>query len=119
MDPEEVIESLRGKVLEKEEKDDGLGHKMQWTPYNANMSMQGIKVVVKEPLPPQATKSGDSFEDTMLLLDIVREKKKKQNENKKEEMIRAMAMEQKRKKQMKENSYIHRPEISTMNLVAW
>ena len=41
------------------------------------------KVVVKEPLPPQATKSGDSFEDTMLLLDIVREKKKKQNENKK------------------------------------
>ena len=35
-----------------------------------------------------------------------------------EEMIRAMAMEQKRKKQMKENSYIHRPEISTMNLVA-
>ena len=36
-----------------------------------------------------------------------------------EEMIRAMAMEQKRKKQMKENSYIHRPEISTMNLVAW
>merc|ERR1712013_368879 len=69
------------------------------------MSMQGIKVVVKEPLPPQATKSGDSFEDTMLLLDIVREKKKKQNENKKEEMIRAMAMEQKRKKQMKENSY--------------
>ena len=41
------------------------------------------QVVVKEPLPPQATKSGDSFEDTMLLLDIVREKKKKQNENKK------------------------------------
>ena len=27
----------------------------------------------------------------------------------KEEMIRAMAMEQKKKKQMKENSYIHRP----------
>ena len=37
---EEVIESLRGKVLEKEEKEDG----QQWTPYNANMSMQGIKV---------------------------------------------------------------------------
>ena len=47
MDPEEVIDSLRGKVLEKEEKDDGLGHKMQWTPYNANMSMQGIKVSLK------------------------------------------------------------------------
>ena len=36
----EVVESLRGKVLEKEEKEDG----QQWTPYNANMSMQGIKV---------------------------------------------------------------------------
>ena len=47
MDPEEVIDSLRGKVLEKEQKDDGLGHKMQWTPYNANMSMQGIKVNLK------------------------------------------------------------------------
>merc|ERR1719436_737930 len=105
MNPEEVIESLRGKVLEKEEKEDG----QEWTPYNANMSMQGIKVLVKEPLPAEAKKSGDSFEDTMLLLDIVRERKKKQNENKKEEMIRAMAMEQKKKKQMKENSYIHRP----------
>merc|ERR1712083_77902 len=110
----EVVESLRGKVLEKEEKEDG----QQWTPYNANMSMQGIKVLVKEPLPAEAKKSGDSFEDTMLLLDIVRERKKKQNENKKEEMIRAMAMEQKKKKQMKENSYIHRPEISNINLVA-
>ena len=38
---------------------------------------------MKEPLPAEAKKSGDSFEDTMLLLDIVREKKKKQNENKK------------------------------------
>ena len=28
------------KVLEKEEKEDG----QRWTPYNANMSMQGIKV---------------------------------------------------------------------------
>merc|ERR1719209_456586 len=101
MSAAEVIESLRGKVLEKEEKEDG----QQWTPYNANMSMQGIKVLVKEPLPAEAKKSGDSFEDTMLLLDIVRE-------NKKEEMIRAMAMEQKRKKETKENSYIHRPEIS-------
>ena len=38
---------------------------------------------MKEPLPAEAKKSGDSFEDTMLLLDIVREKKKKQNENQK------------------------------------
>ena len=39
MSAAEVVESLRGKVLEKEEKEDG----QQWTPYNANMSMQGIK----------------------------------------------------------------------------
>ena len=31
---------MKSKVLEKEEKEDG----QQWTPYNANMSMQGIKV---------------------------------------------------------------------------
>ena len=42
-----------------------------------------LQVLVKEPLPAEAKKSGDSFEDTMLLLDIVREKKKKQNENRK------------------------------------
>ena len=42
-----------------------------------------LQVLVKEPLPAEAKKSGDSFEDTMLLLDIVRERKKKQNENKK------------------------------------
>ena len=41
---------------------------------------------MKEPLPAEAKKSGDSFEDTMLLLDIVRERKKKQNENKKVEI---------------------------------
>ena len=40
----EVVESLRGKVLEKEEKEDG----QLWTPYNANMSMQGIKVKPRE-----------------------------------------------------------------------
>ena len=45
-----------------------------------------FQVLVKEPLPAEAKKSGDSFEDTMLLLDIVRERKKKQNENKKVEI---------------------------------
>ena len=39
-----MVESLRGKVLEKEEKEDG----QLWTPYNANMSMQGIKVKPRE-----------------------------------------------------------------------
>jgi hypothetical protein len=38
-----------------------------------------------------------------------------------EEKIRAMAMEQKRQKLLKDNNipsvYIHRPEISTINLV--
>ena len=38
-----------------------------------------LQVLVKEPL-PEAKKSGDSFEDTMLLLDIVKERKQKENE---------------------------------------
>ena len=40
-----------------------------------------------------------SFEDTMLLLELMREKKQKENKMKKEEMIRQMAMEQKLKSQ--------------------
>ena len=54
-----------------------------------------FQVLVKEPLPAEAKKSGDSFEDTMLLLDIVRERKKKQNENKKVEITLFLHMQRK------------------------
>merc|ERR1719158_2627213 len=98
MSCDEVISSLRGKVLKRPAKRVG-------------------KVLVKEPLPEESNKS-DSFEGTMLLLDIVREKNLKEVQRKKEEMIRAMAMEQKKKNEMKgqiRSGYIHSPEISNIN----
>ena len=57
--------------------------------------MQGIKVMVKEPMPKKIEK-GDAFEDTMLLLEMMKEKKQKENKQQKEDQIRAMAMEKKR-----------------------
>ena len=58
--------------------------------------MQGIKVMVKEPM-PQKVQKGDAFEDTMLLLEMMKEKKQREKKQQKEELIRAMAMEKKRK----------------------
>ena len=71
-------------------------HIEPWTPYNADLHMQGIKVMVKEAMPKKIEK-GDAFEDTMLLLEMMKEKKQKENKLQKEERIRAMAMEKKRK----------------------
>ena len=53
---------------------------------------------MKNPTPTVVKKDG-SFEDTMLLLELMREKKQKENKMKKEELIRQMAMEQKMKNQ--------------------
>ena len=69
-------------------------------------------MLVDTPTPPQTSKDS-YYEDTMLLLDMVREKKQKENQEKKvwvqnkklritmfqDAKIRAMALEQKRKKQ--------------------
>merc|ERR1712080_535418 len=87
MSCDEVISSLRGKVLKRPSKRIGKEKvrecdEEEWTPYNANMSMQGIKVLVREPLPEESKKS-DSFEGTMLLLEIVREKNMKEVQRKK------------------------------------
>ena len=70
-------------------------HIEPWSPYNANLHMQGIKVMVKEPMPKKIEK-GDAFEDTMLLLEMMKEKKQKENKQLKEDQIRAMAMEKKK-----------------------
>ena len=59
---------------------------------------QIVQVLVQNPSPTKVEKDG-SFEDTMLLLELMREKKQKENKMKKEEMIRQMAMEQKLKSQ--------------------
>merc|ERR1719348_994386 len=51
--------------------------------------MQSIKVVVNKPI-PEDVDGGDAFENTMLLLEILKEKKAAENKMKKEEMIRTM-----------------------------
>merc|ERR1719312_1377681 len=59
--------------------------------------MQSIKVVVNKPV-PEDVETGDAFENTMLLLEILKEKKAAEKKKNKDEMIRAMAMQQKMKK---------------------
>merc|ERR1712062_597367 len=101
------IQKLKGKVLEKPENHLWRVNKQAnknfkytvdhenstWTPYNSNLQMQGIKVVVDQPVKKI---SAGSVEDT-LLLDIVRGKQQEDNRRQKEESIRQMALEQKRK----------------------
>ena len=53
---------------------------------------------------PDKVKMDSSFEDTMLLLEMMKEKKQKENKKQKEERIRAMAMEKKLKNA--QNQYI-------------
>jgi len=42
----------------------------KWTPYNGDMHMQGIKVIVNNPTEKKA--KVDCFEETMLLIEIYR-----------------------------------------------
>jgi len=69
-----------------------------WTPYNSNLHMQGIKVLVADPVPVTTVKGG-AVEDTLMLLDIVKEQRMKDNKQEKDERIRQMAMELKKKKE--------------------
>merc|ERR1712228_1025151 len=96
----EVISALRGKVIQKKDRKVEYGEQIEeWSPYNANLHMQGIKVMVKEPV-PQEMQKGDAFENTMLLLEMIKEKKQKES---KDEMIRAMAMEKKKRLEQSHN----------------
>lgn len=105
-----VISSLRGKVLEKPARKQS--HLSQgdvtedWTPYNSSLHMQSIKVRVNNPSIPQVKKD-DAFEDTMFLIDLVRQQKQKENKEKKEEMIFRMAMEAKKKKNEGKGKYVN------------
>merc|ERR1711931_157285 len=93
----EVIQTLRGKVLTKNDRKVEYGDSIElWSPFNADLHMQGIKVMVKEPVPRKIQK-GDAFEDTMLLLEMMKEKKQREKKQQKEDLIRAMAMEKKRR----------------------
>merc|ERR1719508_49750 len=85
----EVISSLRGKVLETPPRKVSHGENSRpceiqhdaWTQYNSHLQMQGIKVLVNNPLPE--VKMGDAFEDTMLLIDMVKQQTEKNNKVKK------------------------------------
>merc|ERR1719222_434408 len=72
---EEVIGALRGKILAKSCLE-------PWTPYKADLSMQGIKVLIDFPR-PDSTGKDNFYEDTMLLLQMVRDKREKENRQKK------------------------------------
>jgi len=55
-------------------------------------------------VPAVQAKAGAAFEDTMLLLEMVREKKQQEMKQIKDEKIRQMALEQKRRKEMENSS---------------
>jgi len=75
------------------------GHQ-EWTPLNSNLCMQSIKIVENRPIPEKTINNiGSSTEDTLLLLDLMRQKKQAENERKKEARIREMALQQKQKKE--------------------
>jgi len=77
----------------------------EWTPFNSNLHMQGIKVRVNNPIPETSRGSG-SFEDTMMLLDMMKDKKQKEQKTSKDELIREMAMQQKRKQEEKQRTKV-------------
>merc|ERR1711962_1166016 len=109
---ETSIKKLKGKVIETPKEHKWRINKQEnrnyrytvenedsvWTPFNSNLQMQGIKVVVNQPVPEVKVSSG-SVEDTLLLLEIVREKQQQENRKLKEERIREMGLEQKLKKE--------------------
>merc|ERR1712098_999575 len=98
---EAVISSLRGKVLQKPMRksshSDCSMDKGDWTPYNGSLHMQGIKVLVNNPCP--VVKKENAFEDTMFLIDLLKQSEEKENKQKKDDLIRNLALEQKKKKE--------------------
>merc|ERR1712121_246819 len=89
------------KLLNEEDYAYTVEKQVEWTPYNSNLHMQGIKVIVKDPI-PEAIKTNDAVEHTLLLLDMLKDIKKKENEEAKARMIREMAMAKKQKLEEKE-----------------
>jgi len=63
-----------------------------------------VKVLVNNPCPQ--VKKENAFEDTMFLIELLKQEKQKENKQKKEDMIRHMALEQKRKNEEKAKSQV-------------
>merc|ERR1712215_91566 len=80
---QDVTQYLRGKVVTiPQDKED------QWTPYNSNMNMQGIKVYVQDPVPSPTTDTMDSVETGLDILRTIIQQKNKEKEDKKEQRIK-------------------------------
>jgi len=67
--------------------------------------MQGIKIIVNTPTPKKM--KVDTFEDTMLLIDIYRHKMELETFEKKEKKIREMALQQKKKIEESRGAVVH------------
>merc|ERR1712227_40689 len=76
----EVLSSLRGKIIELPESKE----KEEWTPFNGEMHMQGIKVIVNNPTPKKTKTKVDTLEDTLFLMEIAKHKIQLANYEKKE-----------------------------------
>merc|ERR1711936_881064 len=118
MASKDVLPSLRGKVIKKPaiknwfpamelEKETEYAYTFSddtvWTPFNSNLHMQGIKVLVKEPV-PETSKKADAIEDTLFLLEMVKEERRKEKEEEKAQQIKKMAMEQKKRLERRSES---------------
>merc|ERR1712227_1189266 len=116
---DDPVQNLKGKILQKPKEHMWRINKQaskedwkytventaeEWTPYNSNLQMQGIKVVVNSPNLEAHPKNGGAFEDTMLLLEIMKEKKQAEMKQMKEERIRQMALEQRRRKEQESSN---------------
>merc|ERR1712179_180761 len=99
----EVLSSLRGKIIELPETKE----KEEWTPFNGEMHMQGIKVIVNNPTPKKTKTKVDTFEDTLFLMDLYKHKMQLAKYEEKEKMIQDMAMEQKRKKELSKGKVVN------------
>jgi len=66
---------------------------------DANITLSPIKVIVNTPQKavPKTKNTDGAFEDTMFLIEVMRQKKEKELRARKENMIQEMAMEKKRK----------------------
>jgi len=75
------------------------GH-AEWTPMNSNLQMQSIKILENRPIPKKTTDNlVSSHEETLLLLDMCRQKKADENAKKKDMRIRELAMQQKQRQE--------------------
>jgi hypothetical protein len=63
------------------------GH-TEWSPMNSNLTMQGIKVKENRPIPEKTTNNmTNSHEDTLLLLDLMRQKRADEGQKKRVGLI--------------------------------